>query len=563
MQNARRIYLYLLSAISLGVLATGLFLLLHVLLDALGVGRGTPLGGGGADRQQLSLALALVGVGFPVWGVHWWLAERGLRPDAPRAEEERGSGMRALYLSAVLGVTLLFGARDAIEVLHHLVGSVVGAPDATFGSDAAGTLAGLLVAGLLWAYHVAVRRRDMATGPMREAAAWLPRLYLYGAALIALQLMLNSLASLFGLLGEVLAPPANGAVVDAGYRTYTLAYETSIVMVLAVVWLAHVWYARRLIDDPGWRGASERPARLRLAYFVAAILIAAIVVLMRIADAMRAILGPLFGATQGLGSTLIGTDPVRQIAVAFGAALLWAIAWRLHLGWMRAEALQQDDAERSSLAEQLQLHVVAAVGLGFGAVGLAWLLGITFDVLLGGGRTAAADGFWRLQLATFVPFAILGAGMWLWAWSAAIGRYGGNPLREAGSVVRRAYLLVALAASILTGVASLGLVLYRLFGTILGVTLSGNTVSELSTPIGFLIVAIAVALYHGVAQRRDAALRATQPAEAPPPLETPSVDVSRPGGRKLILSGPDGANFEAAISGLRATLPPGYQLEEG
>ena len=109
MQKARRIYLYLLSAISLGVLLTGLFLLLHVLLDVLGIGRGAPIGDGGTDRQQLSVALALIGVGFPVWGVHWWLAERGLRPDAPRADEERGSGVRALYLSVVLGAALVSG----------------------------------------------------------------------------------------------------------------------------------------------------------------------------------------------------------------------------------------------------------------------------------------------------------------------------------------------------------------------------------------------------------------------------------------------------------------------
>ena len=564
MQNARRIYVYLLSAISLGVLATGLFLLLHVLLDALGVGRGTLLGGGGTDRQQLSLALALVGVGFPVWGVHWWVAERGLRPDAPRAHEERGSGMRALYLSVVLGVTLGFAAVAATAILRHLIGSVLGAQSASLSSDdLAGAISMLLVAGAAWAYHVAIRLRDMADGPLSGAAAWLPRFYLYGAALIALQLMLTALADLLRLVIEVIAPGTGSAFSDPAFRSYSVANEVSVVVVLAAAWLGHVWYARRLVEDPGWRGASERPARLRLAYFVAVILIAAIVVLVRVADAVRAILVPLFGATQALGTKLIGADLVREVAVGLAAGLLWAIAWRIHLGWMRVEALEQDGAERASLAEQLQLHVVAAVGLGFGAVGLAWLLGITLDVLLGGGRTAAADGFWRLELTTFVPFAVLGAGMWLVAWSRAIRRYAADPLREAGSVVRRAYLLLALAASILTGIASLGLILYRLFGTILGVTLSGDTVSELSTPIGFLVVAVAVALYHLVAQRRDAALRATQPAEAPYIVETPAVAAAQPVGRRLILSGPDGANFEAAISGLRATLPPGYQLEEG
>ena len=188
-------------------------------------------------------------------------------------------------------------------------------------------------------------------------------------------------------------------------------------------------------------------------------------------------------------------------------------------------------------------------------------------MLLGGGRTAAADGFWHLELATFVPFAVLGTAMWLWAWSRAQVHYAAEPLREAGSVVRRAYLLLALAASILTGVASLGVVLYRLFGTILGVTLSGDTVSELSTPTGFLIVALAVALYHGVAQRRDAALRAAQVEEAPAQPDAsqapPAGSEPQLVGRTLTLSGPDGANFEAAIVELRATLPPGYRLEEG
>ncbi|TMB56870.1 MAG: hypothetical protein E6J47_04035 [Chloroflexi bacterium] len=550
MQKARRIYLYLLSAISLGVLLTGLFLLLHVLLDVLGIGRGAPIGDGGTDRQQLSVALALIGVGFPVWGVHWWLADRGLRPDAPRADEERGSGVRALYLSVVLGAALAFGAVAAVAVLRHLIGSVLGSQSDNLSyDDLPASISLLLVAGAAWAYHVAIRRRDMAGGPMTGAAAWLPRLYLYGAALITLQLMLSAFADLFRLLGEVLAPAADGAFSDAGYRSYVAADDISAVVVLAVAWLGHVWYARRLVEDPGWRGASERPARLRLAYFVAVILIAAIVVLVRGADAMRAILVPLFGATQALDTNPTGADLVREVLVALAAGLLWAIAWRVHLGWMRGEALRQDAAERSRFAEQLQLHVVAAVGLGFGAVGLAWLLGITLDVLLGGGRTAAADGFWHLELATFVPFAVLGTAMLLWAWSRAMVHYAAEPLREAGSVVRRAYLLLALAASILTGVASLGVVLYRLFGTILGVTLSGDTVSELSTPTGFLIVALAVALYHGVAQRRDAALRAAQAEEAP--------------ARTLTLSGPDGANFEAAIVELRATLPPGYRLEEG
>jgi hypothetical protein len=569
MQTARRLYVYLLSAVSLGVLSTGIWLVLHVLLDTLGIGQGTPIGGSGTDREQLSLALALIGVGLPVWGVHWWLAERGLRLGATHGDEERGSTIRALYLSVVLAVTFALGAYASTQLIRELILAIFGGQTPNFfGSDVAGSLALLLVAAINWAYHVTVRRRDMSAGVLAGAAAWLPRLYLYGAALVALQLMLTGIAGLVEVTAQAILPRPD--LIDDGSQVYVVADRASAVIVFGIAWLGHWWYAGRLTADPGWRGSSERAARLRLAYFVAAILISAAVVVERLAEASRAVLVPLFGATQSIGFGVTGSDLAREVAVSLVAAAVWTIAWWLHLRWMRGEALQQDDAGKSASAERLQVHAVAAVGLAFGAVGLAWLLGILVDVLLGGTRTAATNGLWRAELATFVPYAVIGSTVWLWKWSGAISRFATDATGEAGSIVRRTYLLIALAASVIASIGSLGLILYRLFGSLLGVSLRGNPVSELSTPIGILVMAVAVALYHGVAQRRDAALRAAQPQEgaapqtapAPAPPPAPATLEGRPAGRRLILSGPLDANLDQAISGLRATLPPGYRLEE-
>jgi hypothetical protein len=555
MQTARRLYLYLLSAISLGVLSSGVWLVLHVLFDTLGIGQGTPIGGSGTDREQLSLALALIGVGLPVWGAHWWLAERSLRPGATHQDEERGSTIRALYLSAVLAVTFALGAFAAIQLIRELILAIFGGRTPNFfGNDPAGSLALLLVAAIAWAYHVTVRRRDMSAGALAGAAAWLPRLYLYGVALVALQLMLTGIADLVQVIAQAVLPRPD--LIDDGSQVYVLADRVAAVIVFGIAWLGHWWYAGRLTADPGWRGSSERAARLRLGYFVAVILISAAAVVERLAEASRAVLVPVFGATQSIGVQVTGSDLAREVAVSLLAAAAWAIAWWLHLRWMRGEALQQDDGGKSVSAERLQLHVVAAVGLAFGAVGMAWLLGIVVDVLLGGTRTAAADGLWRAELATFVPYAVIGSAVWLWKWSGAIKRFATDPQGEAGSIVRRTYLLIALAASVIAGISSLGVILYRLFGSLLGVSLSGNPISELSTPIGILAVAIAVAAYHGVAQRRDAALRAALPQEAIVPQAAPAA------GRRLILSGPLDANLDQAITGLRATLPPGYRLEE-
>jgi hypothetical protein len=109
---------------------------------------------------------------------------------------------------------------------------------------------------------------------------------------------------------------------------------------------------------------------------------------------------------------------------------------------------------------------------------------------------------------------------------------------------------------VLTGIASLGLVLYRLFGTLLGVNLTGNPVSELSTPVGALVVAVAVAAYHAVALRRDQALRAETEAaaEVPAPYAAPSTITLR-------LSGPADLDLDATLTRLRGQLPTGYQLE--
>ena len=103
MQAARRLYLYAMSGITLAVIATGLVLLLRVVLDGFFP---DPYEGeyGGYDnsREQLSQAIAMLGVGTPVWAIHWWLVQRGLRAGRQGRDAERGSAIRAFYVTGVL-----------------------------------------------------------------------------------------------------------------------------------------------------------------------------------------------------------------------------------------------------------------------------------------------------------------------------------------------------------------------------------------------------------------------------------------------------------------------------
>ena len=194
------------------------------------------------------------------------------------------------------------------------------------------------------------------------------------------------------------------------------------------IWLGHAWYAGRLVRDPGWRGDSERPARLRMAYFVAVILATAAGTLYQLGEGVGAAISAVAGAaTQGSAAAAI-------VLPLLGAVPL-AIAWWLHLGAMRAEALASGDEDRVDTEARLELYPMAVVGLGFAAVGAAWLIGALVDTLFGGGRVLSGSDFVRDQVARYAPFAVLGVVLWIWAWGGS--RHASRPIRRARPRRRR------------------------------------------------------------------------------------------------------------------------------
>ena len=102
----RRLYLYLVSAAGIGLLAAGLALLgttvlLFVFNDP----------SAQTSRTQLAGFTAMTLVALPVWGVHFWFARRF----AMRDPAERASALRRLYIYwACLGGSI--GALVAIAI---------------------------------------------------------------------------------------------------------------------------------------------------------------------------------------------------------------------------------------------------------------------------------------------------------------------------------------------------------------------------------------------------------------------------------------------------------------
>jgi hypothetical protein len=568
MQAARRLYVYLLSGVSLGFVLFGLQSLVRVLLETFGL-RADVLSGQLDASQQLSGALALLGVGTPVWLLHWWFAERSVRPERDPSDAERQSALRALYFALVLAILLAISVFAVSDLVFGLLADLLPAPDTYYGSTPAAALATALVGGLAWGYHALLRRRDMSAGELHRAAVWLPRAYLYGAA--------------FG--GAVWSWTSLVPLIDAAVRTavgesvapYAWIGSVGPTIVGSAIWVGHAWYASRLRSDPGWRGASERAARLRLGYLVALIVVGVTGTIALVSAALEPALAALLGA---------GRPPDQIVpAMATGAiaALPFALGgWWLHARTLRREATVEVDADRPGLAWRLEHVAVGLTGLAFAAAGSARLITITLDAALGAHPEFSSP---VSELALDLPLAILGAAVWIWAWAPMERRHQVFPKAEAASTVRRAGLLVVLAVAVIAGLSSLALILYRLFGFLLGAGLSGDAVGELSTPAGILLVALVAGLYHGLALRRDLALAlppkpgtgvaapeaATAAPEAaataPEPIPAEEAEWESEGGPvlppgiPLTLRGPDGSDLEAALKAARDALPEGYRLE--
>jgi hypothetical protein len=540
MQTARRLYVYLIAGVSMGVLVAGLSMLLGVLLERLGFDAGAF--SGQTTGERLTLATALVAVSLPVWLIHWFLAERSVRPDQTHAAVERTSSVRGLYFAIALGALLGVAASGIGTVIQDAVPRV-GGFDRFTGADIAGSLARAVVAGLAWLYHVYVRSRDWARGPMTGGGAWLPRAYLYLAAFAGLFFLLTGIA---GLVETAWASTSDQLVEG---RAYSIGGELAQILVGGVVWLGHITYAGRLARDTGWRGDSERPARLRQAYFVAVV-----------GASVAGTLAELSRSAEHAIGWLTGIAPVGLADV--GAPLIGAVPFALtawfHAGRTREEAASSGSAQRVETAGRLGLYPVALVGLAFGAVGVARFLGAVIDGLFARSPSFGQD--WAGHaVADALPIAILGIVTWLWAWRGVAARVASDPTGEAASTIRRATLLIALAGSVLAGIGGAAVVLYRLFGGLFGIRQSGDAIAELSMPIATLVVAASVAAYHGMTLRRDLAV-ARSAAQIDAAAVVPAAAESG-AAVWLRLTVPADGDVEATVAELRARLPAGYELE--
>ncbi len=202
----RRLYLYLVSAAALVVLAAGLVLL-----------GGTSLlfafndPGAETSRGQLAIFTAMTVVALPVWGVHFWFALRF----ASRDPFERASALRRLYLYwACLGGSIAAMIAVTALVVQLVQPYLDNLPLNALWASQIGWAA--VVFAAIWGFHFYIAWRDRAAAGEEGTSSTLRRWYMYVALLVGVLTLLAGTASLLQIAWTKLAT-------DSPDRAFSLA----------------------------------------------------------------------------------------------------------------------------------------------------------------------------------------------------------------------------------------------------------------------------------------------------------------------------------------------------
>jgi hypothetical protein len=522
MATAKRLYLYTISGISLGLLLVSVIVILRLLINRFGVGPqpATSTLAANADRDTLSLAIAGVAVALTIWLVHWALVDRMVRSRDESGAVERASKVRSVYFTLTLYYSLSFSLAVGIPLAANSVANVLGATEAfpTTLFDDAWALSIAVVFGAAWAYHAWVRARDLRMGTLISgAAAWIARLYLYLIALVAVVSVLSSLSSIIGIIGANLAAPK---LIPTGVDPYSILRSSSantvawwvrpivsaMISILAygALWLSHWLYSNRLRNGQTEQSALERTSRVRTTYFMLVVLAGAYLVATGLISGLASLFIWVFGVS-------LSDVPLWYSVLVPPISTLPVVAvWWLHGRRARAEA-PYGPAGVSPV--RVGGYLISLVGVAAFAGGSIELISTAVSQIFTPAASSFAistGDFWKWPVSAGLAAVVVGLAFWLGPWIGAQRRRAIEWVVETRSSARAYYVYFIAAVSILAGGFALAFTLSRYLRLWFGLD-EKALASEVNTTVAIALVGAALFAYHVRALRQD-----RTPPPAPP-----------------------------------------------
>lgn len=494
MNNLRRVYLYLVSAITLQAVAWSIIALLRNLTGS-GLQR--------AATSTIAAQIAMILVGLPLYLVHWRWAQQA----ALQKEMERTSAARRVYLDGMLLAFIFPFLSSAINLLQTLLYTLLGAAPRVIQSQPSAWyfVISLMTTGIFALYHYRVRQADEQSGVDDDGLLLIDHLAIYIVTLTGLILTAAGVAQLIRLLGGLLSDPfaALESEVD-------LANNLSLIVIGLPLWLVSWRQAQRRFysADPREQLSFVRKAALYLIIFISS-LFAVVTLAILLANFLMALLN-VPSASGGL------MDALSVIIVS-------VVVWAYH-----ARVLQQDAAvaETAGLAESVRriyLYLVSGVGLTALLIGIGGILSVIIRAIDGAGLGIDL----REQLAWFTATLIAGLPVWLISWrriQVLTGQGGAAGIEERSSFTRRFYLTLFAFVAVLTLLGGAVYVVAQIVELILGSRATGGLLTDVGQALAYTMIAVAVLIYHGLLLRSDQRFLDQQELEGQRRLHVAVVD---------------------------------------
>jgi len=478
LSTVRRVFFYILSLITLGILTAGLINLLSLSFDTI-LARFT-LAEIGDIKQQLSLGIAMVVIGGPLWFLFWGTIQR----HAADAVDELGSSLRAFFLNLVLIVSAFVTAVTFSMLLSWLMGGC--RPD----EFSPGSTAALIVFAAVWYYHWRVSAgEEHGTQVANTVRRW----YIYilsAAGLIWLSTglvqLINTAFLLFPIWEGVMV---RGSFWNSGTRS-TIAW----ILTGGMVWAFYWFYMAR----------ADSKSSLRQVYFyLLTILGGAIAGLISLTVTIYEIMFWLLGGDKDVVSHF------QFLGWSVPAILIAACIWFYHLRKAEEEAATEHEHQLSAL--RVHHYLMAFLGLGTLIAGLIILLGIPLDWIISSFKSdiiVTEPGWWNNHLSLGMSMLIVAVPLWLYYWGqiTAIADKGG--VIEIRARSRRIYLYIIIGASVVMLAADLVNIVYQLLNGMLSGSLGLEALRNMKWSLQTVFIAVPVLIYHLGIARQDQLLGA-------------------------------------------------------
>ena len=469
MSATRRVWFHIVTLISLGIFATGIGQLLSLLFDITIKRTDTAqVGTTTFTQQQLSLGLAMVLIGGPLWFLFW----RAIQSHVRGNQDETGAGMHKFFLNLVLVVTSIMALNAASDFMRWLISGV---PLSRFSST---WLAVLIVTVAIWWYHMRVSEDEGHPSPI---ARTFRRWYVY-------------ILSGLGLVWMSVAPVQliDAAVLNLPYWPDTLARGSfwNDLTQMNVAWV--------ILGTPTWYFHWNRMAHgdfdstLRQLYFyLLTILGGAVAALLALTVTIYQVLVWLLGAV----TTSLSVH-FQVLGWTIPTILVGAAVWSYHNRQAQQEATETHELLLS--AQRVHFYLMSFLGLGTLISGLIVLFGTIIDALIttAGPTVAVSPGWWQRQLSASLSLLLVGTPMWLYYWNSVTRRALVGGVNEWGARSRRVFLYAVVGVSILAIAADLVNIVYQSLNGMLTGKLDVNVLRNSRWSLQTLVVAIPLLWYH-------------------------------------------------------------------